>query len=269
MRRVRRLGRERDVAVRLEARPGKGNHGRLYFGERFATVKDRRQGDWGGVAGGNAPAARAEARRPGIADVGERRGDARARLAGGPAAAGGRFHPGCVPGYSGSADRGDNRSGGAGAGPGLSDRRLGRPCRGAACHPPGIPGAWASHDCTAGARHRQGRFVWRDAFAGCRQHRTPAPREPSPGAVPGRSAGEERGHQSLSGHRHLGETGRTLPKGIDEFRVEGIGKQVCRNEPPSATFASSSVESNALGKRGEASQDPGGSGMIAIWMVSP
>ena len=29
--------------MRFEARPDKGNHGRLYFGERFATVKDRRK----------------------------------------------------------------------------------------------------------------------------------------------------------------------------------------------------------------------------------
>ena len=43
VRRMRRLGRERGVAVRFERRPGKGSHGRLYFGERFATVKDRRK----------------------------------------------------------------------------------------------------------------------------------------------------------------------------------------------------------------------------------
>ncbi len=43
VRRVRRLGRERGVAVRFESRPGKGSHGRLYFGERFATLKDRRK----------------------------------------------------------------------------------------------------------------------------------------------------------------------------------------------------------------------------------
>ena len=43
VRRMRRLGRERGVAVRFETRPGKGSHGRLYFGGRFATVKDRRK----------------------------------------------------------------------------------------------------------------------------------------------------------------------------------------------------------------------------------
>ena len=43
VRHVRRVGRDRGVAVRFEARPGKGSHGRVYFGERFATVKDRRK----------------------------------------------------------------------------------------------------------------------------------------------------------------------------------------------------------------------------------
>ncbi len=43
VRRVERLGRERRIAVRFEPRRGKGSHGRLYFGERFTTVKDRRK----------------------------------------------------------------------------------------------------------------------------------------------------------------------------------------------------------------------------------
>ena len=43
VRRIRRLGRERGVAVRFEPRPGKGSHGRLYFGDRFTTLKDRRK----------------------------------------------------------------------------------------------------------------------------------------------------------------------------------------------------------------------------------
>ena len=43
VRRVRRIGRRRGVAVHFERRPGKGSHGRLYFGEHFATVKDRRK----------------------------------------------------------------------------------------------------------------------------------------------------------------------------------------------------------------------------------
>jgi mRNA interferase HicA len=43
IRRIRRLGRERGVLVRFEARHGKGSHGRLYYGERFTTVKDRKK----------------------------------------------------------------------------------------------------------------------------------------------------------------------------------------------------------------------------------
>ena len=43
VRRVRRLGRERGVAVRFESRKGKGSHGRLHYGDRFTTVKDRRE----------------------------------------------------------------------------------------------------------------------------------------------------------------------------------------------------------------------------------
>ena len=43
VRRVRRIGRKRGIIVHFEVRPGKGSHGRLYFGERFATVKDRRK----------------------------------------------------------------------------------------------------------------------------------------------------------------------------------------------------------------------------------
>lgn len=43
MRRVRRIGRKRGVTVRFEARAGKGSHGRLYYGVRFTTVKDRRK----------------------------------------------------------------------------------------------------------------------------------------------------------------------------------------------------------------------------------
>ena len=43
VRHVRRLGRKRGLAVRFERRQGKGSHGRLYYGDRFATVKDRRK----------------------------------------------------------------------------------------------------------------------------------------------------------------------------------------------------------------------------------
>ena len=41
--RVRHLGRKRGIAVRFEPRTGKGSHGRLHFGNRFATIKDRRK----------------------------------------------------------------------------------------------------------------------------------------------------------------------------------------------------------------------------------
>ena len=41
--RVRRVGRKRGVVVHFETRAGKGSHGRLHYGERFATVKDRRK----------------------------------------------------------------------------------------------------------------------------------------------------------------------------------------------------------------------------------
>ena len=51
VRRLRRLGRERGVAVRFESRPGKGSHGRLYYGERFTTVKDRRKEIEAGLLG--------------------------------------------------------------------------------------------------------------------------------------------------------------------------------------------------------------------------
>ena len=43
IRRIRRLGKARGVPIRFETRPGKGSHGRLYYGERFTTVKDRRK----------------------------------------------------------------------------------------------------------------------------------------------------------------------------------------------------------------------------------
>ena len=43
IRRIPELGRERGVPVRFEARHGKGSHGRLYYGERFTTVKDRKK----------------------------------------------------------------------------------------------------------------------------------------------------------------------------------------------------------------------------------
>jgi hypothetical protein len=42
-RRIRRLGRRRGVRVSFDPGHGKGSHGRLYFGERFTTLKDRKK----------------------------------------------------------------------------------------------------------------------------------------------------------------------------------------------------------------------------------
>ena len=38
---IRRTGRRRGVTVRFVPSQGKGSHGRLYYGDRFTTVKDR------------------------------------------------------------------------------------------------------------------------------------------------------------------------------------------------------------------------------------
>ena len=38
---IRKTGRKRGIAVHFEAGHGKGSHGRLYYGDRFTTVKDR------------------------------------------------------------------------------------------------------------------------------------------------------------------------------------------------------------------------------------
>ena len=43
VKRARRLGRERGIPVRFEPRKGKGSHGRLYLGDHFTTVKNRRK----------------------------------------------------------------------------------------------------------------------------------------------------------------------------------------------------------------------------------
>jgi len=40
---VRRIGRQNGVEVRFDSRYGKGSHGRLYYGERFTTLKDRKK----------------------------------------------------------------------------------------------------------------------------------------------------------------------------------------------------------------------------------
>jgi len=43
IRRIRRIAKRRGIEVRFETRPGKGSHGRLYYGSRFTTVKDRKK----------------------------------------------------------------------------------------------------------------------------------------------------------------------------------------------------------------------------------
>lgn len=43
IRRVQDLARKTGIAVRIDLRHGKGSHGRLYYGTRFTTVKDRRK----------------------------------------------------------------------------------------------------------------------------------------------------------------------------------------------------------------------------------
>jgi hypothetical protein len=40
-RKIRRLGRLRNVPVSIDPGRGKGSHGRLYYGDRFTTLKDR------------------------------------------------------------------------------------------------------------------------------------------------------------------------------------------------------------------------------------
>jgi predicted RNA binding protein YcfA (HicA-like mRNA interferase family) len=43
IRRVRKVAGKHGVEVRWEARPGKGSHGRVFYGKRFTTVKDRKK----------------------------------------------------------------------------------------------------------------------------------------------------------------------------------------------------------------------------------
>lgn len=41
--RIKRFGKERGIEVRYDPRPGKGSHGRLWYGNKFVTVKDPRK----------------------------------------------------------------------------------------------------------------------------------------------------------------------------------------------------------------------------------
>ncbi|HLY55476.1 MAG TPA: type II toxin-antitoxin system HicA family toxin [Stellaceae bacterium] len=42
-RKIRKLGRSRGVLVSFDRGHGKGSHGRLWYGARFTTLKDRRK----------------------------------------------------------------------------------------------------------------------------------------------------------------------------------------------------------------------------------
>lgn len=42
-RRVRKLARDRKLTCQFVAAKGKGSHGRLYFGDEFTTLKDRKK----------------------------------------------------------------------------------------------------------------------------------------------------------------------------------------------------------------------------------
>jgi hypothetical protein len=42
-RRIRKLGRRTGISVSFDRAHGKGSHGRLYYGERFTTLKDRKK----------------------------------------------------------------------------------------------------------------------------------------------------------------------------------------------------------------------------------
>jgi mRNA interferase HicA len=43
VKKIKRLGQARDVAVRFEAKRGKGSHGVLYFGSSFTVVQDMKR----------------------------------------------------------------------------------------------------------------------------------------------------------------------------------------------------------------------------------
>lgn len=42
-RKIKKLGHKRGVTVLFDSGPGKGSHGRLYYGDHFTTLKDRRK----------------------------------------------------------------------------------------------------------------------------------------------------------------------------------------------------------------------------------
>jgi len=42
-RKIKKIGRKRGIVVSFDGGHGKGSHGRLYYGNRFTTLKDRRK----------------------------------------------------------------------------------------------------------------------------------------------------------------------------------------------------------------------------------
>ena len=42
-RKIKKLGRKHGVSVSFDPGRGKGSHGRLYYGDRFTTLKDRKK----------------------------------------------------------------------------------------------------------------------------------------------------------------------------------------------------------------------------------
>jgi mRNA interferase HicA len=43
LKRLRRLGKASGVPIEYDGKPGKGSHGRLYYGAAFTTIKDPRK----------------------------------------------------------------------------------------------------------------------------------------------------------------------------------------------------------------------------------
>ena len=43
LKRLRRLGKTNGVNIRYDGKPGKGSHGRVYYGAAFTTIKDRKK----------------------------------------------------------------------------------------------------------------------------------------------------------------------------------------------------------------------------------
>lgn len=51
LKRLRRLGKANGVAVRFDGKPGKGSHGRVYYGTAFTTIKDLKKEIGSGLLG--------------------------------------------------------------------------------------------------------------------------------------------------------------------------------------------------------------------------